>query len=69
MCRFQGKPVGEYCSCCQECPLYLNTCVPIVIGGFVSAECDFNFCDYCPCYGECEVIWGKEVFNYEVVEL
>lgn len=62
MCNFQGQSVGEFCSCCRNCEDYLSTCVPIVgYGGYVCAECDFSFCDYCPCYGECEEIWGKAV--------
>ena len=62
MCAFQGQPVGEFCSCCQACSDYLSTCVPVVgYGGYVCAECDFSFCDYCPSYGECEEIWGKAV--------
>lgn len=69
MCKFQGKPVGEYCSCCRECSLYLNTCIPVVIGSYVAGECDFDFCGYCPCYEECTDIWGKGVLDYEVAEL
>ena len=45
MCYFQGKAVGEYCSCCQSCSEYLAVCVPYVgYGGYVVAECDFDFC-------------------------
>ena len=63
MCYFQGKPVGDYCTQCQNCADFLLVCVPIVsVKGYVSAECDFDFCtEYCPCYGECEEIWGKGV--------
>lgn len=62
MCYFKEKPVGEYCSYCQQCSLYLSVCVPIVVNnGVVVAECDdFCFCDCCPCYSECEMLWGKE---------
>lgn len=62
MCYFQGKSVGQYCSCCQSCSEYLAVCVPVVsYGGFVSAECDFDFCSYCPHFSECEELWGKVV--------
>lgn len=59
MCQFFGMPVGEYCACCQECAEYLSVCAPVVgYGGYVTAECDFDFCGYCPHYGECEELWG-----------
>ena len=62
MCYFQGQAVGEYCSCCRNCSDYLSTCIPVVgYGGYVVGECDFDFCSYCPCYSECEEIWGKAV--------
>jgi len=62
MCYFQGRAVGNYCSCCWHCADYLSTCIPTVsYGGFVVGECDFSFCDYCPNYAECEEIWGKAV--------
>ena len=61
MCYFKGKSVGEYCFCCQQCSLYLEVCVPVVVdNGYVVGECDFSFCDCCPCYAECEMLWGKE---------
>lgn len=69
MCYFQGRSAGEYCSCCQKCKDYLSVCVPIVINGYVAAECDFVFCRYCPHYAVCEDLWGKEMKGYEVVEL
>ena len=62
MCYFQGQAVGEFCICCQNCADYLSTCIPIVsCGGYVVGECDFSFCDHCPNYGECELLWGKAV--------
>jgi len=63
MCFYQGKAVGEYCPCCQNCTLYLSVCSPAVsYGGFVSAECDFSFCCYCPFYSECSELWGGGEF-------
>lgn len=64
MCYFQGKPVGEYCSCCQNCSCYLSVCVPYVVeNGYAVGECDnVDFCnEYCPMYSECEELWGKVV--------
>lgn len=68
MCQLYGQPVGEYCSCCRNCNQYLSVCVPVVgCGGFVTAECDFSFCEYCPYYSECENLWGKGVDNMKLV--
>lgn len=62
MCYFQGQSVGDYCTCCWNCSDYLSTCIPVVgYGGYICAECDFSFCDYCPNYAECEELWGKAV--------
>ena len=65
MCYFQGKAVGEYCTQCRRCADFLCVCIPVVlVDGYVSAECDFNFCyEYCPYYSECEDIWGKVVLE------
>ena len=66
MCYFQGQPVGAYCSCCQNCNNYLIDCTPTVAyNGYVAAECDFSFCEFCPAYEECELLWGKEGKSYE----
>ena len=57
MCQLQGQPVGKYCSNCRSCKEYLSVCIPTVgYGGYISAECDFSFCEYCPSYSECEDI-------------
>ena len=64
MCYFQGKAVGEYCSCCQKCSCHLVVCVPYLTEfKYTVGECDcIDFCnDYCPLYSECEEIWGKVV--------
>ena len=68
MCQLQGQPVGKYCSNCRSCKEYLSVCIPTVgYGGYISAECDFSFCEYCPSYSECEDIWGKGVDDMKLV--
>ena len=68
MCQLYGQPVGEYSHCCMQCPQYKNSCLPIVgYGGYIFGECDFSFCEYCPCYSECEDIWGKGVDEVKLV--
>ena len=70
MCYFKGKAVGQYCSCCQRCSAYLEACVPVVAdNGFAVAECDLDFCCYCPMYAECKVLWGTGGVSYETAEL
>lgn len=70
MCIFRGKAIGSLCSFCRQCEAYLETCCPIVVdSGFVAGECDFSFCDLCPAYSECEVLWGKGSVELEVIEL
>lgn len=64
MCYFQGKPVGEYCSCCQKCSSHLVVCVPYLDEyKYTVGDCDcIDFCnDYCPLYSSCEEVWGKAV--------
>lgn len=62
MCYWEGKAVGELCSCCQNCSSYLTDCMPVVAcGGYVVGECDFNFCEYCPAYEECEELFRREM--------
>ena len=38
MCLMDNKPVG--CRPCRRCPEYLNSCMPLVINGFIYGECD-----------------------------
>jgi len=53
MCRLNNHPVSEIYSPCMDCPLYLETCAPVIFEGFtVGAECDFSLCEYCP-YTDC----------------
>ncbi len=52
MCMKNFEPVNEFCSPCGRCPEYLNTCKPLIIGGYVFGECDMNYCEFCD--QECE---------------
>lgn len=64
MCLLQGKTVtAEMAGSCSKCSLFLNTCMPIIEGGFLFGECDNDYCSECPVYEEC---WanGEEVKIY-----
>lgn len=54
-CLLQGKSVTpEMPGVCVECVLYLNTCLPVIEDGYLSgAECDMDYCEFCPLYKEC----------------
>lgn len=64
-CIYEGLPVSpEMPGCCSRCGLYLNTCTPIIRNGFLSgAECDTDYCKYCPAYGECSMYFAVEGGN------
>lgn len=67
-CIYDGLPVSpEMPGCCSKCGLYLNTCAPIIRNGFLSgAECDTDYCEYCPAYGECGMYFAVEGGNGHV---
>lgn len=53
MCYFQGKAVGECCSCCQNCSSYLINYTPTVAyNSYIAAEYD--------------LLWRKERKPYEI---
>lgn len=54
-CKMQGCPVTpEMPGVCAGCLLYLDTCLPVIQDGWLSgAECDADYCQYCPHFGEC----------------
>lgn len=54
-CILQGQSVTpEMPGYCYKCYLYLNTCSPIIENGYLTgAECDENYCEYCPYYEVC----------------
>ncbi len=51
MCLMNQKPVVY--APCNRCPEFLNSCMPIVVGGFLWGECDQSYCEWCGYYGEC----------------
>lgn len=69
MCLMNGKPVN--CSPCVNCPEYLNSCMPVVVEGFLG-ECDLSYCEFCSCYEECMTLNStssyfehNSYYNYE----
>lgn len=64
-CIYEGLPVSpEMPRCCSRCGLYLNTCAPIIRNGFLEgAECDVDYCEFCPAYGECSMYFDVEGDN------
>ena len=52
MCMKNNQPINEYNSPCGSCPEYLNSCMPVVINGFL-IECDLCYCEWCSCYEDC----------------
>ena len=53
MCLMNQQPISGYNSPCGQCPEYLNTCLPIVISGYLWGECDQCYCEFCSYYEEC----------------
>ena len=53
MCMKNNQPVSEYNSPCSECFEYLNSCLPVIVNGFIFGECDLCYCEWCSCYDEC----------------
>lgn len=51
MCMMNQKPVIY--EPCNVCPEYLNSCMPIVVGGCLYGECDRDYCEWCRYYNEC----------------
>lgn len=52
MCIMNNQPVNEYNSPCGSCPEYLNSCMPVIVNGFL-IECDLCYCEWCSCYDDC----------------
>lgn len=55
VCILQGQRITpEMPGACSRCSLYLSTCLPMILNGFlVGAECDYDYCCDCPHYEEC----------------
>lgn len=61
-CVYNGLPVSpEMPGHCNSCRLYLDTCIPIISDGYLTgAECDEDYCGYCPAYGDCALYFAEE---------
>lgn len=53
MCMMNNQPVTAYNTPCGHCTDYLNTCMPVIINGFIFGECDLSYCEFCSRYDEC----------------
>ncbi len=65
MCVFEGMPVtAEMAGMCQGCELYLETCAPVIMDGYLAgAECDQYYCEFCPHYDECGPQEGVDFYE------
>ena len=66
LCIYEGRSVSpEMPGYCHKCSLYLNTCALVIHGGFLTgAECDTDYCEYCPSYGDCGMYFAVERSGY-----
>lgn len=55
VCILQGRQITpEMPGACSSCELYMETCSPIIMNGFLTgSECDYDFCCDCPYIDEC----------------
>lgn len=53
MCLKDNRYANGECSPCRNCSEFLNTCRPIIVGGYVFGECDICYCEFCDMYEEC----------------
>ena len=63
MCMYEGRTVTpEMPGHCSRCSLYLNTCTPVVRGGYLAgAECGCDdYCQCCPHYADCGMFFPME---------
>lgn len=67
MCVINQQPVNPQICPCGNCAEYLNSCLLVIINGFIWGECDFCYCEFCNFYEEC--ISKKELLNSEITEL
>lgn len=49
MCLRNNQPVNEYQSPCGSCSEYLNSCMPVIVKGYIFGECDLVACEFCDC--------------------
>ncbi len=65
MCLKNNQPVNEYHSPYGSCPEYLNTCMPVIMNGYIFGEYDCFYSEWCTCE-ECD---ERGMLNYEVTKL
>lgn len=65
MCLMNQKPViYAPCNCCPE---FLNSCMPVVVGGYLWGECDLCYCEWCGYYEKCHS--GQSYYEREGLAL
>lgn len=47
MCLMNNQPINGGCNPCSRCSDYLNTCMPVIINGYIFEECDLCYCEWC----------------------
>lgn len=63
MCLLHRKPVVY--APCNRCPEFLNSCMPLILDGFIFGECDdFSYCEWCAYYGECTAAEPSFTYQY-----
>lgn len=53
MCLRNNQSVNEYSSPCGRCPEYLNSCMPVIVEGYIFGECDLYYCEFCELFNKC----------------
>ena len=62
--NYQSVPVDSFP--CIRCPEHLNSCIPLILEGFLN-ECDVCYCEWCCYYDEC--LSMKGVNENETIKL
>ena len=65
MCLKNNQPVNEYRCPCGECSEYLNSCMPVIINGFILGECDLYYCEFCDYYNICFATRNDTAYHSE----
>jgi len=65
MCLKNNQPVNEYCCPCGTCAEFLNSCMPVVINGFIFGECDLCYCEFCNYYSTCFATRNDTAYHSE----
>lgn len=63
MCLMNQKPViYDPCNSCSE---FLNSCMPLIVGGLIFGECDdFGYCGSCSYNSECATAESPFTYQY-----